>query len=96
MTDDTTPPRSALATMRPPKAPTTAPSLFDELRELDAQLVAGGCNTNDRVITLAAACAENGVRALGQVIAVLGPLGHERRHVGAVLGEGRTPRGVTA
>ncbi len=35
MTDDTTPPRSALATMRPPKARTTAPSLFDELRELD-------------------------------------------------------------
>jgi len=63
-------------------------SPLDDLRQLDAQLVANGSNKHERVITLIAACAEDDIRAPGVIAAVLTQLGFNRRHVWVMLKEG--------
>ena len=46
-------------------------------------------NMNDRAYVLIGACLEEGVNTVPQIIRAVAPLGFNRRHIGALLTQGR-------
>lgn len=46
-------------------------------------------NMNDRAYVLIGACIEEGINTVPQIIATVAPLGFNKRHLGALLTQGR-------
>jgi hypothetical protein len=55
---------------------------FDEARDPSA-------NMNDRAYVLIGACLEEGVNTVPQIIEAVAPLGFNKRHLGALLTQGK-------